>query len=52
MRNVWLVIGRALLPRAPVLGWGFFMDDIGHQLVLEDPSTSPTMSSFRRRVQR
>jgi hypothetical protein len=46
MRRVWLVIGLALLLRAPVLGWGFFMDDLGHQLVLEDPSVSPTMSRF------
>jgi hypothetical protein len=43
-RRVWLVIGLALLLRAPMLGWDFFMDDLGHQLVLEDPSISPTMS--------
>jgi len=42
--KLWLIIGLALLLRAPVLGWGFFMDDLGQQLVFEDPSVSSTMS--------
>ena len=36
----------ALVLHAPCLGWGFFIDDYGHQIVLQDLVEHPTMKPW------
>ncbi len=42
-RTLALFLAGFVLLHAPSLWWGFFADDFGHRLVLENPTEHPTM---------